>query len=285
MQHEPSLLTSILRFLCLFRRPVADTNESSVQSGTESLLNVDTEKRIFGKARVKLTRFAHEQRAAKTLGIVMGVFIFCWLPFFMLTVLTSIFQAKLPEKLHNIVFAVFTWLGYINSGCNPIIYAFSSRDFKRAFQKILCPKSNQYASARVALNGEPKNCQMCCYYERNYLNQHESQQQIHAKPTANKKDLKMSKSLGQLNSISAQQLRLNSPSPLFNANSVSSIKKSEESLAGLNFKRTSTARSSLLRRLRRRLIILLNRRHAGFARNEQFPIIIGTKYTFKKTDL
>ena len=58
----------------------------------------------------------------------------------MYNVATGIFKAKLPES-HDIIYAIFTWLGYINSGCNPIIYAFSSRDFRRAFSKILCPSS------------------------------------------------------------------------------------------------------------------------------------------------
>lgn len=97
----------------------------------------------------KLFKFSREQKAAKTLGIVMGVFVFCWLPFFVYNVITGIFQAKLP-KSHGLIYAVFTWLGYVNSGCNPIIYAFSSRDFKRAFYKILCPSSFLRINQRLA---------------------------------------------------------------------------------------------------------------------------------------
>lgn len=70
----------------------------------------------------------------------MGVFIICWLPFFIYNVTTGIFQANLSD-LHDSIFFVFTWFGYLNSGCNPIIYAFSSRDFRRAFYKILFPAS------------------------------------------------------------------------------------------------------------------------------------------------
>jgi hypothetical protein len=97
----------------------------------------------------KLFKFSREQKAAKTLGIVMGVFIVCWLPFFVYNVITGIFKAKLP-KSHGLIYAVFTWLGYINSGCNPIIYAFSSRDFRRAFYKILCPSSFLRTNQRLA---------------------------------------------------------------------------------------------------------------------------------------
>jgi hypothetical protein len=38
-----------------------------------------------------------------------------------------------PNKLFTVIF----WLGYCNSLMNPIIYASSSREFKRAFLKVL----------------------------------------------------------------------------------------------------------------------------------------------------
>lgn len=38
-----------------------------------------------------------------------------------------------PEKLFTVIF----WLGYCNSLMNPIIYASSSREFQRAFIKVL----------------------------------------------------------------------------------------------------------------------------------------------------
>uniref|UniRef100_T1J0Y1 G-protein coupled receptors family 1 profile domain-containing protein n=1 Tax=Strigamia maritima TaxID=126957 RepID=T1J0Y1_STRMM len=48
-----------------------------------------------------------------------------------------------PDSL----FQIFFWLGYCNSCLNPIIYAKSSRDFKRAFKRILrCRLSRQSRS-------------------------------------------------------------------------------------------------------------------------------------------
>ncbi|XP_063303849.1 alpha-1B adrenergic receptor [Pelobates fuscus] len=83
---------------------------------------------------LKLLKFSREKKAAKTLGIVVGMFILCWLPFFTALPLASIFkQLEPPETLRKVIF----WLGYFNSCINPIIYPCSSKEFKRAFIRIL----------------------------------------------------------------------------------------------------------------------------------------------------
>uniref|UniRef100_A0A3Q3GVP2 Adrenoceptor alpha 2C n=1 Tax=Labrus bergylta TaxID=56723 RepID=A0A3Q3GVP2_9LABR len=49
-------------------------------------------------------------------------------------VLAVVMLCKIPETL----FKFFFWIGYCNSSLNPVIYTIFNRDFRRAFQKILC---------------------------------------------------------------------------------------------------------------------------------------------------
>ncbi|XP_063784483.1 alpha-1B adrenergic receptor [Pseudophryne corroboree] len=94
---------------------------------------------------VRLLKFSREKKAAKTLGIVVGMFILCWLPFFTSLPLGSIFkQLEPPPTVQD----VFFWLGYFNSCMNPIIYPCSSKEFKRAFIRIV---TCQWGSRRSSM--------------------------------------------------------------------------------------------------------------------------------------
>ncbi|XP_015604205.1 octopamine receptor Oamb [Cephus cinctus] len=84
------------------------------------------------KAQVK--RFRMETKAAKTLGIIVGGFILCWLPFFTMYLV----RAFCPGCIDKTVFSVLFWLGYCNSAINPCIYALFSKDFRFAFKRIIC---------------------------------------------------------------------------------------------------------------------------------------------------
>ncbi|KAE8284046.1 Beta-1 adrenergic receptor Beta-1 adrenoreceptor [Larimichthys crocea] len=74
-----------------------------------------------------------EHKALKTLGIIMGTFTLCWLPFFIVNVV-RVFCAEVVDKD---LFVFLNWLGYVNSAFNPIIYC-RSPDFRKAFKRLLC---------------------------------------------------------------------------------------------------------------------------------------------------
>ncbi|NXB12041.1 DRD5 protein, partial [Cnemophilus loriae] len=89
-----------------------------------------------------------ETKVLQTLSIIVGVFVCCWLPFFVLNCLVPFCDAELrgPAALPCVsgtVLSTFTWLGWANSALNPIIYAFNA-EFRRAFASLLgcgCPGS------------------------------------------------------------------------------------------------------------------------------------------------
>ncbi|XP_006642348.1 dopamine receptor D2a [Lepisosteus oculatus] len=75
-----------------------------------------------------------EKKATQMLAIVLGVFIICWLPFFITHILnTHCTKCRVPLEMYN----AFTWLGYVNSAVNPIIYTTFNIEFRKAFIKIL----------------------------------------------------------------------------------------------------------------------------------------------------
>ena len=97
----------------------------------------------YSAENVKLSqerkKMKREHKAAKTLGIIMGAFLLCWLPFFTWYITTTMCDhCYTPPVVEGLLF----WIGYANSALNPLIYAFFNRDFRNAFKKLLrCNRS------------------------------------------------------------------------------------------------------------------------------------------------
>ncbi|XP_068433305.1 5-hydroxytryptamine receptor 1E [Clinocottus analis] len=81
---------------------------------------------------------SRERKAARILGLILGAFIVCWLPFFLKEVLVGLRIVR-PSPL---VSDFLTWLGYINSLINPLLYTSFNDDFKLAFKKLLKRKGH-----------------------------------------------------------------------------------------------------------------------------------------------
>ncbi|CAK9295657.1 unnamed protein product [Gordionus sp. m RMFG-2023] len=73
-----------------------------------------------------------EKKAAKQLGVIMGAFIICWLPYFIVFMIIPFCEGCVSNNVQ----ITFTWLGYLNSTVNPFLYAMCNSKFKNAFQHI-----------------------------------------------------------------------------------------------------------------------------------------------------
>ncbi|KAM6295797.1 D(2) dopamine receptor isoform 2-T2 [Aegotheles albertisi] len=98
----------------------------------QSMPNGKTRTSLKTVSRRKLSQ-QKEKKATQMLAIVLGVFIICWLPFFITHILNMHCDCNIPPALYS----AFTWLGYVNSAVNPIIYTTFNIEFRKAFMKIL----------------------------------------------------------------------------------------------------------------------------------------------------
>lgn len=80
------------------------------------------------------TRKEKNFKAAKTLGIVLGVLLVCWVPFFIVATIDILnpsfgFSAFIVKTLATIT--------YVNSCLDPIVYTFMSRDFQKTVKRTI----------------------------------------------------------------------------------------------------------------------------------------------------
>uniref|UniRef100_A0A3Q2Z946 D(1B) dopamine receptor n=1 Tax=Kryptolebias marmoratus TaxID=37003 RepID=A0A3Q2Z946_KRYMA len=103
--------------------------------------------------RSHLVSIRKETKVLKTLSIIMGVFVCCWLPFFILNCALPFCPApgapgaqRGPYCVSEKTFDVFVWIGWSNSSLNPVIYAFNA-DFRDAFLRLLRCRGRGFLSA------------------------------------------------------------------------------------------------------------------------------------------
>ncbi|XP_049779481.1 5-hydroxytryptamine receptor-like [Schistocerca cancellata] len=98
------------------------------------------------RAKKESLEAKRERKAAKTLAIITGAFVVCWLPFFIMALLMPLCDTcVISEDLSSF----FLWLGYFNSTLNPVIYTIFSPEFRQAFKRILCGAGSRRSKFRA----------------------------------------------------------------------------------------------------------------------------------------
>ncbi|XP_056103899.1 5-hydroxytryptamine receptor 7 [Rhinichthys klamathensis goyatoka] len=92
---------------------------------------------LLNRERRSASIFRREQKAATTLGVIVGIFSFCWLPFFLFTTARPFICGLLCSCAPVWLERVLLWLGYTNSLMNPFIYAFFNRDLRSTYKDLL----------------------------------------------------------------------------------------------------------------------------------------------------
>ncbi|XP_037530879.1 D(1) dopamine receptor-like [Nematolebias whitei] len=124
----------------LFPHLCSEIGATSYQSHTGVHADPRGPDRSHRDLRVSIRK---ETKVLKTLSIIMGVFVCCWLPFFILNCALPFCPApgapgaqRGPHCVSEKTFDVFVWIGWSNSSLNPVIYAFNA-DFRDAFLRLL----------------------------------------------------------------------------------------------------------------------------------------------------
>ncbi|XP_041372032.1 5-hydroxytryptamine receptor 4-like [Gigantopelta aegis] len=75
---------------------------------------------------------SRDTKAAKTVCIILGCFVGCWCPFFIVLVVDAVIGHSLPYN----VWTVSLWLGYFNSMMNPLLLYVFNKSFRHGFQRL-----------------------------------------------------------------------------------------------------------------------------------------------------
>ncbi|XP_068126369.1 pyroglutamylated RF-amide peptide receptor [Hyperolius riggenbachi] len=93
---------------------------------------------IHGNEMSKISR--KKKRAIIMMITVVVLFAVCWAPFHVVHMMMeySNFENEYDDVTIKIIFAMVQIIGFFNSICNPIVYAFMNENFKKNFLSALC---------------------------------------------------------------------------------------------------------------------------------------------------
>ncbi len=89
------------------------------------------------KVRKRLSRQQQQLRSIRTLGVVIVVFLFCWIPFCSFWPISAFCTTCISLPAYEYSY----WAAYLNSTVNPALYFIANKDFRNAFRKLIKMRS------------------------------------------------------------------------------------------------------------------------------------------------
>ena len=83
-------------------------------------------------SRPRQNSLSSDVKAAKQLGVIMGAFCVCFLPYFVCFVVVAVCRQCVGDLLMTTV----TWVGYVNSTLNPFLYPLCNQQFRISFRRM-----------------------------------------------------------------------------------------------------------------------------------------------------
>ena len=116
--------------------PMLKAPKSKKRKGVESALMkhaMKWRKKIIKQRHKPSAQLRKEIKAARQLGVIMGAFTLCFLPYFILFMVVAFCDGCIQTGLMTAV----TWVGYLNSTLNPFLYPLCNVNFRRKFRRML----------------------------------------------------------------------------------------------------------------------------------------------------
>ncbi|XP_074741045.1 D(4) dopamine receptor isoform X1 [Strix uralensis] len=108
--------------------------DCGVNNGIQTVSYPHLQYHHTGHSRKRAKINGRERKAMRVLPVVVGAFLFCWTPFFVVHITRALCKScTIPTQVTSTV----TWLGYVNSALNPIIYTVFNAEFRNFFRKVL----------------------------------------------------------------------------------------------------------------------------------------------------
>lgn len=121
--------------------------------------------RMFGEIKEHMQRldentaldrnqiYSQQRRVTITLFIVLSCFVLCWIPYCVYSNYVTFEEDK--SKIPGYANAIAYCFGYMNSACNPIIYAWRSPSFREGYKEILCQEPSYVVSDDTLHDSSP----------------------------------------------------------------------------------------------------------------------------------